>query len=93
MCHFKIPKALIVKINLMRVIPLLVLIIMFFFSSVGLAMAESEQSLQAGSTIDDYSGSGTAKGVGLWILFTLAISYGLNNHLRKRENKPENTES
>lgn len=93
MFQFKIPKAHIVKINLMRVIPLLVLIIMFFFSSVGLAMAESEQSLQAGSTIDDYSGSGTAKGVGLWILFTLAISYGLNNHLRKRENKPENTES
>ena len=93
MFQFKIPKAHIVKINLMRVIPLLVLIIIFFFSSVGLAMAESQQSLQAGATIDDYSGSGTAKGVGLWILFTLAISYGLNNHLRKRENKPENTES
>ena len=93
MFHFKIPKAHIVKINLMRVILLLALIIMFLFSSVSIAMAESQHSLQAGATIDDYSGSGTAKGVGLWILFTLAISYGLNNHLRKRENKPENTKS
>jgi hypothetical protein len=56
-------------------------------------MAKSQQDFQTGATIDDYSGSGTAKGVGLWILFTLAVSYGLNNHLRKRENKPENTKS
>jgi hypothetical protein len=93
MFKFETPKALIVKINPKRVIPLLFLTILFFFASAGITMAKSQQDFQTGATIDDYSGSGTAKGVGLWILFTLAISYGLNNHLRKRENKPENTKS
>jgi hypothetical protein len=93
MFQFKMPKALIVKINTKRVIPLLFLATMFFFASVSLTMAESHQSIQSGVTIDDYSVSGTAKGVGLWILFTLVISFGLNNHLRKRESRPENTKS
>jgi hypothetical protein len=88
MLKFKLPKALILKLNLKRVIPLLFMSIMVFFIPVGMAMAESQQSLQSAAALDGNIGVG--KGMGLWILFTLAISFGLNNYLRKRENNPEN---
>ncbi len=90
MFMFKMPKAPIVKLNLKRVITLLFLSVMVYFIPVGLAMAESQQNLQPGAVLDGYSGIGTAKGMGLWILFTLAISFGLNNYLRKKENSQEN---
>lgn len=93
MIQFKMQKPLIGKINLKRLVLLLFLVIIFLISSEGMVMAESQQSLQSAATVDDNSGSGTVKGVGLWILFTLAISYGLNNYLRKKENNPENTKS
>jgi hypothetical protein len=88
MLKFKLPKALILKLNLKRVIPLLFMSIMVFFIPVGMAMAESQQNLQSEAALDGNIGVG--KGMGLWILFTLAISFGLNNYLRKRENNPEN---
>ncbi len=88
MFKFKMPKALILKLNLKRVIPHLFMSTMVYFIPVGMAMAESQQNLQSTAALDGYSGVG--KGMSLWILFTLAISFGLNNYLRKRENNPEN---
>ena len=88
MLKFKLPKAFILKLNLKRAIPLLFMSIMVYFIPVGMAMAESQQNLQSAAALDGNIGVG--KGMGLWILFTLAISFGLNNYLRKRENNPEN---
>ena len=83
----------IAKISLKRIIPVFILVSVFLFSIVGVTMAESLQKDQTGATIDAYSGSGAAKGVGLWILFTLAVSYGVNNYIRNRENNTQNKKS
>lgn len=89
MKHSSLLKAIIVKINPKHVLLLFLMTIIFTIIPGNIALADASQNVQTAAAIDEYSWPGAARGVGIWILFTLVISLGLNNHIRKREKKVE----